>query len=213
MSLMNSLARIGASLSQTSGQRAQAIAASKADKPAAPKAGAQQATDSVTLSGGVAANALSRLAVHQYKSDVGQDSVMIKETLRHKIAEYGLHPNTRIAVSKSETGALTLDAGIPADKKQQIEQDLNNNKTFRGAFQRLSVNEPALAFVDTALKLNQAYGVNNSLLDSIVSDNQQFNGLGDLVHRYGNLRETLGELQAGARATQQNYAVRLNARV
>ncbi len=210
MSLMNSLARIGASLSQASGQRAQALAASKLDKPADAQAGAQSSAD-ITLSGGVAAKASSKLAVGQYKSDVGQDSVMIKETLRHKIAEYGLHLNTRVAVSRSETGALTLEAGIPTDKKQQIEQDLNNNKAFREAFQRLSVNEPTLAFVDAAMKLNQAYGVNNSLLDAMVSDNQQFNGLGDLVHRYDSLRQTLGELQAGAQATRPTYAVRLNA--
>lgn len=210
MSLMNSLARIGASLSQASGQRAQAVAASKADKPADAQAGVSS-SDSVTLSGGVAAKAASRLAVGQYKSDVGRDSVMVKETLRHKIAEYGLPSNTRMAVSRSESGDLTLDAGIPADKKLQIEQDLNNNKPFREAFQRLSINEPTLAFVDAAMKLNQAYGVNNSLLDAMVSDNHQFNGLGDLVHRYDSLRQTLGELQAEAQATRQSYAVRLNA--
>ncbi|OEY65071.1 hypothetical protein [Marinobacter sp. X15-166B] len=211
MSLMNSLARIGASLSQASGQRAQAAATHKAEPPVG-KPGEAQATDSVTLSGGVATKAASRLAVHQYKSDVGQDTVMLKETLRHKLAEYRLHPDTQVTVSKSDSGALILAGGIPADKKLQIEQDLNNDKAFRQAFARLSVTEPALTFVDTALKLNQAYGVNNSLLDALVSDNQQFNGLGDLVHRYDNLRQTLGNLQAEARATQHTYAVRLNAR-
>jgi len=65
--------------------------------------------------------------------------------------------------------------------------------------------------MDNALKLNQAYGVNNSLLDSLLSENQQFNGLQDVIHRYDSLRRTATPAEAGISA-HQRYAFSLNTR-
>jgi len=100
---------------------------------------------------------------------------------------------------------------MPDEIKNKLAQDLNNNKGFQEAFSRLSVTEPTLSFMDNALKLNQAYGVSNSLLDSMVSENQQFNGLQDLVTRYDNLKRNAGEQPIQA-ANSQRYAFNLNAR-
>ena len=69
-----------------------------------------------------------------------------------------------------------------------------------------------MAFVDTALKLNQAYGVNNPLLDSLVSENQQFNGLNDLVHRYDKLRQTVSAQQLEAAGQRADAGYSLNTR-
>ncbi|MEP5981384.1 MAG: hypothetical protein ABJ273_09205, partial [Marinobacter alexandrii] len=102
--------------------------------------------------------------------------------------------------------------GIPEQAKASIENDLNVNKNFKDAFGRLSINEPTLGFMDNALKLNQAYGVNNPLLDTLVSENQQFNGLQDLVHRYDSLRRSAGSEQFGVADNNRNYAFNLNAR-
>lgn len=66
--------------------------------------------------------------------------------------------------------------------------------------------------MDNALKLNKAYGVNNSLLDTLVSDNQQFNGLQDLAHRYDSLRRTISTDQATNYADRKNFALSLNTR-
>lgn len=210
MSLLTSLARASASLWQTSGDTASTQSASR---PAAASNGRTESTAAdgdVTLTGGSAPRATTRLAVGQYKHDVGQDSAFIKETLRHKLAEYGLNPSTRLGVTRAETGQLTIDGPMPGGIRTQIEQDLNNNQAFRDAFGRLSVNEPTLSFVDTALKLNKAYGVSNSLLDTMVSENQQFNGLQDLVHRYDSLRRTVSAEHLEAAGNQRTFAYSLN---
>ena len=103
---------------------------------------------------------------------------------------------------------------MPEQPRQRIEQDLNNSRDFRDALKRLSVNEPTLAFVDTALKLNHAYGTSNTVLDTLVSDNQQFNGLQDLVHRYDSIRKSFAGNDDGMKVSQtaRDYAFRLNAR-
>lgn len=153
-----------------------------------------------------------QLSVTDYKQTVGQDLAFIRETLRHKLAEYGMHPATAINVTKGDNGNVQVEGKLPDAKRGQIEQDLNNNKGFQDAFSRLSVNEPTLHFVDNALKLNRAYGVNNSLLDTLVSDNQQFNGLQDLVHRYDTMRKTVSSEQLEAAGARKNYAFNFNTR-
>ncbi|UDL03753.1 hypothetical protein [Marinobacter sp. CA1] len=210
MSLLTSLARMSASLQQAASQRTQPQASAPAEAKGAERDKSPQ--DDVTLTGGPLPRASSKLAIAQYKTSISEDSGFVKETLRHKVAEYGIHPGTRIAVSRGDDGRLQLQAAIPAEKRQQIEQDLNNNRGFREAFQRLSTQEPTVAFVDTALKLNQAYGVNNPLLDSLVSENQQFNGLNDLVHRYDKLRQTVSAQQLEAAGQRADAGYSLNTR-
>ncbi len=148
----------------------------------------------------------------QYKQTVAQDLSYVRETLRHKLAEYNVHPATALSVSKTEQGSIQLDGKIPDQVRERIQQDLNNNRGgFGEALSRLSVTEPTLHFMDNALKLNQAYGVNNSLLDSLLSENQQFNGLQDVIHRYDSLRRTATPAETGITA-QQRYAFSLNTR-
>lgn len=211
MSLLASLARASASLLTVPEGQTSAVNARKASIGKPPEASAEGQQDGVTLNGGELPKASARLAVKQYKSDVGQDAAFVRETLRHKLAEYGVNPGARLAIEKADTGQLHLTAHLPETTRSQIEQDLNNNKPFKEAFGRLSVNEPTLAFVDTALKLNKAYGVNNSLLDTIVSENQQFNGLQDLVHRYDSLRKTASSEHLDAAGSQRSYAFSFNA--
>ena len=153
-----------------------------------------------------------KLAMADYKQTVGQDLAFVRETLRHKLAEYNLPPGTTLNVTKTETGSLGVEGKVADTTRNRIEQDLKVNKSFREAFNRLSINEPTLHFMDTALKLNQAYGVNNPLLDTLVSEYQQFNGLQDLVHRYQSLRQSAGATPAENTTGSRAYAFNLNAR-
>jgi len=153
-----------------------------------------------------------RLAMADYKQTVGQDLAFVRETLRHKLAEYNLHPATALNVSKTENGSVAVEGKIADNTRIQIEKDLNVNKNFKEAFNRLSVNEPTLHFMDNALKLNQAYGVNNPLLDTLISENQQFNGLQDLVHRYDSLRRNAGAVSTTPVNTARDYGLSFNAR-
>jgi hypothetical protein len=149
-----------------------------------------------------------RLEMTEYKQSVGQDLAFVRETLRHKLAEYAQHPATPLSVSKGSNG-IEVEGRVPDKVRDQIQQDLNNNKHFSEAFRRLSRTEPTLEFMDTAMKLNKAYGVSNPLLDTLVSENEQFNGLQDLVHRYDNLRRNTA---VSASPATQSYAFSLNAR-
>lgn len=218
MSLLTSLIRASTQFQQALDKRPAADAAERAQakaEPAAPQAVGNPGDDRFTPSGDQVADLAAlksrKLAMADYKRSVGQDLAFVKETLRHKLAEYNLPPATALSVDKSDSGRIQV-AGTPtADIKTQIENDLNVNKGFKEAFSRLSSTEPTLHFMDNALKLNQAYGVNNSLLDTLVSENEQFNGLQDLVHRYDTLRRSAGAEGFEAATSNRGYALNLNA--
>lgn len=219
MSLLASLIQASTRFQQAMDHKpaAQANTAEAQTRPAekAPEPAGSPGDDRFTPSGrdiDSLANLKTRsLALGEYKQTVAQDLSFVRETLRHKLAEYNLHPATTVNVSKGENGKTQVDGSMPDELKGKLAQDLNNNRGFQEAFSRLSVTEPTLSFMDNALKLNQAYGVSNSLLDSMVSENQQFNGLQDLVTRYDNLKRNAGEQPIQA-ANQQRYAFNLNAR-
>jgi hypothetical protein len=217
MSLLTSLIQASAQFQQAMGKQQTATGAT--DTPARPLASGQEAGsasdgDRFTPSGDNEANNTAlksrRLAMSEYKQTVGHDLAFVRDTLRHKLAEYNLPPATALNVSKDDAGVIQLNGKMPEELQSRIESDLNNNKNFKDAFNRLSTTEPTLHFMDNALKLNQAYGVNNSLLDMLVSENKQFNGLQDLVHRYDTLRRTAGAEQLEAAGNAGHYAFNLN---
>ncbi|MCK7544857.1 hypothetical protein MLC59_11865 [Marinobacter bryozoorum] len=214
MSLLTSLINAGAQFQQAATRRhadTQPASTGKADKPQGADAGGKN-DDRFTFTGGQPRSKTGRLSVAEYRQQVGQDIAYVRETLRHKLAEYGMQPNTQIAAARTASGEVSVQGRMPEQPRQRIEQDLNNSAEFRDALKRLSVNEPTLAFVDTALKLNQAYGTSNTVLDTLVSDNQQFNGLQDLVHRYDSIRKTFASNDGSAAEAARDYAFRLNAR-
>jgi len=216
MSLLTSLIKASTQFQQAMEKRQPAAPANGAAKAAAPEAPASATDDRFTLSERANSDAgrpkSTRLQMAEYRQTVGQDLAYMRETLRHKLAEYKLNPSTSVEVSKNDEGRISVGGGIPEGTRNRIEEDLNNSKPFREAFSRLSASEPTLHFVDNALKLNKAYGVTNSLLDTLVSDNQQFNGLQDLAHRYDSLRRTISTDQATSYADRKNFALSLNTR-
>lgn len=211
MSLLTSLIKASSQFQQATARKA-AEPQTKASGQASPTNQAdrrQGNDDTFTRSDGKGASKTGRLSVNEYRQQVGQDLAFVRETLRHKLAEYSMQPTTQISASRSASGDVQVQGRMSEQPRQRIEQDLNNSREFRDALQRLSVNEPTLTFVDTALKLNQAYGTSNTVLDTMVSDNQQFNGLQDLVHRYDSIRRTF---TAETPTSSPEYAFRLNAR-
>lgn len=216
MSLLTSLIKASTQFQQAMEKKQPAAPGNAPAKPAAPEAPGSATDDRFTLSERASFDTgrpkSTRLQMAEYKQTVGQDLAYMRETLRHKLAEYKLNPATSVEVSKTDEGKISVGGGIPEESRSRIEQDLNNSKPFGEAFSRLSASEPTLHFVDNALKLNKAYGVNNSLLDTLVSDNQQFNGLQDLAHRYDSLRRTINTDQATNYADRKNFALSLNTR-
>lgn len=214
MSLLTSLLKAGTQLQQA------ATGHKPAADPAPGKASAAAATvpagndDRFTPTGESPRPKTGRLAVGQYRQQVGQDLAYVKETLRHKLAEYGLRAGTQIAVHKGDSGTIEVQGRMPEEPRLQIQNDLNHSQSFREAFGRLALTQPTLTFVDTALKLNQAYGASNTVLDSLVSDNAQFNGLQDLVHRYDSVRKAFssqfGAAGAAPATEARGYSLSLN---
>lgn len=220
MSLLTSLIRASTQFQQALEKRP---APEQSGKDTATKAGLAQpqpagnpGDDRFTPSGETASDQViqksRKLPMAEYKQTVGQDLAFVRETLRHKLAEYNLQPATALSVSRNESGAVQVAGQIPEPTRASIETDLNVNRNFKDALSRLSVNEPTLGFMDRALKLNQAYGVNNPLLDTLISENQQFNGLQDLVHRYDNLRRSANAERLDTSGSARGYAFNLNAR-
>ncbi|MFW5824312.1 MAG: hypothetical protein ACOCVV_05050 [Marinobacter sp.] len=216
MSLLTSLIKAGSQFQQAAARgNAQPQQVSTGKAPGTQTADHSQGNDDrFTLTGGQPRSKTGRLSVSEYRQQVGQDLAYVRETLRHKLAEYGMQPTTQISASRDASGEVRVQGRMSEQPRQRIEQDLNNSSDFREALRRLSVNEPTLAFVDTALKLNQAYGTSNTVLDTLVSDNQQFNGLQDLVHRHDSIRRTFagGAANGDNGQSAREYAFRLNAR-
>jgi hypothetical protein len=227
MSLLTSLIQAGAQFQQAMEKRPATSAADRdatADHKSTAANGRKPSADPVpsatddrfTPSGNSQTDPLQikarRLAMADYRQTVGQDLAFVRETLRHKLAEYQLNPASSIEVARDDSGGIRLNGSVPLETSARIEQDLNNNRPFREAFSRLSASEPTLHFMDNALKLNRAYGVSNSLLDTITSENQQFNGLQDLVHRYDSVRRSVATGDTEAFSPARSYAFSLNTR-
>lgn len=137
-----------------------------------------------------------KIDVNTYKSDLGNESAYVRETLRNKLAELKLNPNTPLSVSKDIFGQVELKGPLLQTDIEQIKNDLEKSESFMQAFNRVSQQQPTLNYIDNVVKLSQAYGVGNSVFDSVVSENEQFNGLNDIAHRYNALRNTDDVLQS-----------------
>lgn len=216
MSLLSTLLRAGSELHTALERRpADALGASGSLAQSKAEPVTQPGTDRFTPSGSKeddSARKVSKLTITDYKKSVGQDLAFIRETLRHKLAEYNVHSATAIHIKNDEQGNIAVDAKGQNPAFARIADDLNVNTAFQDAFRRMSINEPTLHFMDNALKLGKAYGVNNPLLNTLISENQQFNGLQDLVHRYDSLRRNATSVSAVSANTARDYALSFNAR-
>ncbi len=86
-----------------------------------------------------------RVSLQDFRVQVGQDSALLENTLRTKIAEYGLRPGTKLELARDERGEIQVHgANTPQGVLMQIGKDLNLNQEVRNAFSRISVNQPTL---------------------------------------------------------------------
>lgn len=146
--------------------------------------------DAVTLHMQQAENPIKKVKVESYKGELGQEKTFINETLKNKLAEYKLNPNTKLTIEKDAFGNIELQGSLLATDIEKLTQDLNNNKLFKSAFDKLSQQEPTLKYVDNVVKISKVYGVQNALFNSLISDQSEFNKLNDIAHRYQALKNT-----------------------
>lgn len=148
--------------------------------------------DAVTLMMQGIENPTKKVKLESFKGELGQEKTYINETLKNKLAEYKLNPNTRLNIQKDTFGQIELEGSILPSDIKRLTQDLNNNKLFKSAFDKLSQQEPTLKYVDNVVKISQVYGVQNSLFNSLISEQNEFNKLNDIAHRYETLKNTNG---------------------
>lgn len=147
--------------------------------------------------------------LQNFKSELGQDHAFIKETLKNKLAEFNLNPQLQLTASKDMFGNLELKGALLQQDLEKITADLNKSQAFTDAFNRVQQQQPTLDYVDNVVKIADAYGVSNSLFNSIVSEDTAFNGLNDIAHRYQSLRGGPENYSATAQ-TGGNFTVTVN---
>jgi len=148
--------------------------------------------DAVTLLMQQAANPIKKVKVESFKGELGQEKTFINETLKNKLAEYKMNPNTRLTIQKDAFGQIELEGSALPSDLEKLTRDLNNNKLFKSSFDKLSQQEPTLKYVDNVVKISQVYGVQNSLFNSLISEQNEFNKLNDIAHRYEALKNSNG---------------------
>ena len=136
-----------------------------------------------------------KVHVNEYKDAVGKDSAFIKDTLRNKLAEVGMNPEMKLEISKDLYGNFQAKGNGMPYAMEQVNTDLNTNKAFRDAFNRLSTDQPTLDYVDNVVKVANAYGVTNNVFASLFSETSDNNGLSDIAHRYDALKENVANTQ------------------
>lgn len=136
-----------------------------------------------------------KVHVNEYKDAVGKDSAFVKDTLRNKLAEVGMNPEMKLEISKDLFGSFQAKGNGMPHAMEQVNTDLNNNKAFRDAFNRLSTDQPTLNYVDNVVKVANAYGVANNVFTSLVSSTSDNNGLSDIAHRYDTLKANVVNTQ------------------
>lgn len=146
--------------------------------------------DAVTLLRQQAENPIKKVKVESFKGELGQEKTFINETLKNKLAEYKMNPNTRLNIQKDAFGQIELEGSALPSDLEKLTRDLNNNKLFKSSFDKLSQQEPTLKYVDNVVKISQVYGVQNSLFNSLISEQNEFNKLNDIAHRYEALKST-----------------------
>ena len=145
--------------------------------------------DAVTLLLKQNLNPAKKIQVDSFKGELGQEKTFIKETLKNKLAEYNLNPRSQLSIQKDPFGGIQVNGSLADQDLNKLTTDLNNNKLFKSAFDKLSKQEPTLNYVDNIVKISKVYGVENTLFNSLISEQNEFNRLNDIAHRYEALKQ------------------------
>ena len=185
--------------SETSSTREKAPQQAPESDASARKTATSIADERVTLEKqGGSSVSLADLPMQDFKNAVARDSGFVKETIGTKLQELEVDLGTRMAVRRNNLGDIEMDAQIPPETRDRIENDLNQNRAFKAAFNRLSTNQPTVDYLENVSRISQAYGEGNSMLESLVSENPDNNRLQDIAHRYQELRKQVMSDESGA---------------
>lgn len=154
-----------------------------------------------------------KLNVDTFKGELGRDQAFLKETLKHKLAEYNLNPKTQLSIEKDIYGKIEIKGSMRPSDHEKLTADLNNNIHFKDAFQRLSRQQPTLDYVDNVVKISSAYGVTNKMFNELISEQSEHNNLNDIAHRYESLKSNKAKASEDAfsATTDKSFRLTINA--
>ena len=167
--------------------------------------------DDVTLHRFQNSSDIKKIKIEIYKNELGKDNAVVQETLKNKLSEYNLSSNTQLKVEKDMLGNLQLKGAILQSDLDRIGDDLNNSMTFKDSFARLSQKQPTLDYVDNVAKISNAYGVGNTLFNSLLSQDNEFNQLNDIAHRFENMKNTGSTSNSAETFNEERFQFTINA--
>jgi hypothetical protein len=143
----------------------------------------------IKLSGRQPVTSKPRVELKAFQQQIGQDSAQVQNTLRQKLAEYGLPSHTRIQALRDPTGSFKIAGNINPEIARKIEFDLNQNPDFKQQFLRLEQQQPTLDYLQNIMRISSAYGGENQVLNSLLSANPANNSLHDISQRFDRLHK------------------------
>lgn len=168
-------------------QKTEALPAVQEDLP--------KTSDSVSLSP-EAADKTKQVEITALKKEIGNERSYIQQVINNKLSEYGLPANTALTIQTSITGEIIAQGAVLNSKLERISYDLNQDQNFVNAYRSVSKQRPTLEYADNVSKLSQAYGQNNKVFESLISEQNEFNRLKDLTLRFQSLRSQSESRQA-----------------
>ncbi|GAA3959043.1 hypothetical protein [Allohahella marinimesophila] len=174
-----------ASTAAAGGPSAQAANAAKAGGGATVVEGLQRSDDS---SRSTVPGRYLRVTLQQAGADIAPETFAIQNLLRQKLSEHGIPGNTPIALERHEDGKFALLGPLPDALKTRIADEFNQSSELKQVFVKLSTHTPTFEYLRNNLRLQSAYGSENPVFSSLLSEQSTHNSLPDLTTRLDQLR-------------------------
>lgn len=129
----------------------------------------------------------SQIQVNDLKREIGEQRAYLSQVIKNKLSEYALPPTTQLSIERTAAG-ITVQGPVVNSQLEKISFDLNQDTNFVQAYTAVSKQNPTLEYASNVTKLTQAYGKENKVFDSLVSEKKEFNQLKDLTLRYQSLQ-------------------------
>ncbi|WP_416398486.1 hypothetical protein [Allohahella sp. A8] len=171
-----------------------------------------------------------RVTLQQAGADIAPETFAIQNLLRQKLSEHGIPGNTPMALERHEDGKFALVGPLPDALKTRIADEFNQSSELKQVFVKLSTHTPTFEYLRNNLRLQSAYGSENPVFSSLLSEQSSHNSLPDITTRLDQLRRLqsqdanaqpvpqastsdtgLHTELAGEQALRQRFAVSINA--
>lgn len=129
-----------------------------------------------------------KIEVNDLKREIADERHYLDQTLKNKLSEYDLPATTQLSIGKDALGKIVLQGPVLNSQLERISFELNQDPNFTRAYNAVNRQKPTLEYVDNVVKLNKAYGSENKIFSSLLSEKQEFNQLKDITTRYQSLQ-------------------------